>query len=126
MKWYLKVLQNYFKFSGRARRSEYWYFFLFNLIIIIILNIIDAALSLGITLTAIYDLAVLIPAIAVGVRRMHDTNRSGWFILIPLVNIVFACMDGTPGENKYGPDPKNEHGFDASDYERPFDINAEN
>ncbi|HTH82996.1 MAG TPA: DUF805 domain-containing protein [Mucilaginibacter sp.] len=124
MNYYFKVLSNYAVFSGRARRSEYWYFVLFNLIIYIVLAVIGAALKFTI-LPTIYNLAVVIPSIAVGVRRMHDVGKSGWFILIPIYNLILACTDGQPGENEYGLDPKGRPSFGAIDYERPFDINPE-
>ena len=76
MNFYLKVLQNYATFNGRARRSEYWYFFLFNVIISIAVSIIGGMLEMAF-LGNIYSLAVLIPSIAVGVRRMHDVGKSG-------------------------------------------------
>ncbi|RUO59871.1 DUF805 domain-containing protein [Pseudidiomarina marina] len=119
MNWYLTVLKKYAVFSGRARRSEYWFFVLFNTIIGFVLGFIDGILgfsdpdmSIGV-LGAIYSLAVLIPSIAVGVRRLHDTDRSGWWLLIALIPligaivlIVFFVMDSTPGENRFGPNPK--------------------
>jgi uncharacterized membrane protein YhaH (DUF805 family) len=105
MKWYLTVLKKYADFNSRATRSEYWYFALFNFLISMVLNIIQ--LKTGyIFLSVIYYLAVLIPSIAVAIRRMHDVNKSGWFILIPIYNLILACTDGTPGPNKYGSDPK--------------------
>ncbi|WP_127018666.1 DUF805 domain-containing protein [Flagellimonas beolgyonensis] len=107
MKYYLKVLQNYANFNGRARRSEYWYFFLFNTLISLVLGFIDGLLDTTI-IGSLYSLAVLIPTIAVGVRRMHDVGKSGWFLLIPIYNIILAVTDGEKGENAYGPDPKEE------------------
>jgi uncharacterized membrane protein YhaH (DUF805 family) len=107
MNWYLKVLQNYATFSGRARRKEYWMFFLFNMIVSIVINIIAMAIHFEL-LGSLYTLAVLVPGIAVGVRRMHDVGKSGWFILIPIYNLILACTDGEQGENAYGPDPKNQ------------------
>ncbi len=74
-------------------------------------------------LNSIYSLAVMIPGLAVGVRRMHDVNKSGWYILIPIYNLILACTDGTSGDNEYGEDPKGREGFGAADYEKPFDIN---
>lgn len=119
MNWYLSVLKNYATFSGRARRKEYWMFTLFNFIIYIVLTILDGALGLvnyetgfGV-LSGLYTLAVLIPGLAVLVRRLHDTNRSGWWVLIsfvPLIGLivllVFACLDSQKGNNKYGAYPK--------------------
>jgi uncharacterized membrane protein YhaH (DUF805 family) len=118
MEWYTTVLKKYAVFDGRARRKEYWMFFLINVVIQIILNILDRIIGTdyesgsGI-LSTIYGLAILVPSIAVGVRRMHDTNRSGWWVLINLVPcvgfiifIVFAAQEGTVGPNQYGEDPK--------------------
>ena len=119
MKWYLEVLKKYATFNGRARRTEYWYFVLFNIIISIVLAIVDGMLGSFSTergvglLEGIYSLAVLIPGIAVSVRRLHDTNRSGWWLLIvfvPLIGVivlfVYMVQDSQPGENQYGPNPK--------------------
>jgi uncharacterized membrane protein YhaH (DUF805 family) len=111
MSWYLEALKKYAVFSGRARRKEYWLFVLFNLIFAILLGFTDGMLGLvsdsgqGV-LSSVYQLAVLIPSIAVGVRRMHDTDHSGWWLLLPIVNLVFAVREGTNGPNDYGPDPK--------------------
>jgi uncharacterized membrane protein YhaH (DUF805 family) len=109
MEWYLRVLQMYTVFEGRARRTEYWMFFLFNLIIGFVLGFIEGVVGGPGVLGIIYSLAVLIPAIAVGVRRMHDTNHSGWWILFPIVNLIFALTDGTKGDNRFGSDPKASH-----------------
>jgi len=119
MNWYLEVLKKYAAFSGRARRKEYWYFFLFNIIIHIVLAVIDSitgsfSLEAGIGLLGgIYALAVLIPGVAVTVRRLHDTERSGWWFLIALVPLigaivllVFLVQDSKPGQNQYGANPK--------------------
>ena len=122
MNYYFEVLKKYGQFSGRSRRSEYWYFALFSTIASVILLGIGAAARFPL-LGNIYSIAVLIPTIAVGVRRMHDVNKSGWFVLIPIYNLILACTDGTSGDNQYGPDPKGRAGFGAQDYEKPFDIN---
>ncbi len=103
--WYVTVLKKYADFNGRSRRSEYWYFFLVNVIISLILNLIGRGTGLGI-LSLVYSLIVLVPGIAVAVRRMHDVNKSGWFILIPIYNLILACTEGTKGDNQYGADPK--------------------
>lgn len=126
MQWYLKVLRQYADFSGRARRKEFWMFVLFNAIAALILSILDNVLGLnsgtvtasgfyysaGI-LTSIYQLAVLIPTLAVNARRLHDTDRSGWWqliALIPLVGIiiliVFWATEGNRGPNRFGTNPK--------------------
>lgn len=113
MEWYLKVLKNYVGFEGRARRTEYWMFILFNFIASLILGFIGGFIGLDSILAYIYSLAVMLPSLAVAVRRLHDTGRSGWMILlslIPLVGaivlIVFMCQDSQPGDNKYGSNPK--------------------
>ena len=112
MNWYIKVLKQYVDFNGRAQRMEFWMFQLFNLIISIVLAIIDGVLGLGL-LQPLYALAVLIPSLAVGARRLHDTGRSGWWLLlglIPLIGIivliVFWVADSQPGDNAFGPNPK--------------------
>ena len=105
MNYYTKVLKNYATFSGRARRSEYWYFVLFNIIISIVLGLIGGMLELGF-LSNLYSLLIIVPSIAVGVRRMHDVGKSGWFLLIPIYNLILAVTEGTKGTNAYGADPK--------------------
>lgn len=108
MNYYLTVLKKYAEFNGRARRSEYWYFVLFNMLIAFGLGFIAGATgSMFINyLYLLYCLAVLIPGLAVAIRRMHDVNKSGWFILIPIYNLILACTPGTAGPNQYGSDPK--------------------
>ena len=119
MKYFLYCLQHYADFTGRARRSEYWYFVLFNFIVSILIG-----LSLGgiagrlnvpalVYLVHLWSLAVFIPSLAVSVRRLHDIGRSGWWLLlslIPLVGaiilIIWHCTDSQPGANQYGPNPK--------------------
>ena len=119
MNWYLEVLRKYAVFSGRARRMEYWMFFLFNLIISFLLGVVDGVLGtfspetgLGL-LGGIYSLAILIPSIAVTIRRLHDSGRTGWWFLIifipligALVLLVFMVLDSEQGTNDYGPNPK--------------------
>lgn len=112
MNWYIEVLKKYAVFTGRARRKEFWMFVLFNLIIAVVLGIIENALGI-VGPSLVYSLAVLVPGIAVSIRRLHDTGRSGWFILLGLIPIVgalilifFYVQDSTPGSNEYGPNPK--------------------
>ncbi len=124
MNYYFKVLKNYATFSGRARRSEYWYFALFSAIISIILAVVGVAIKFPL-LNNVYSIIVLLPSIAVGVRRVHDVGKSGWFILIPIYNLILFCTDGQPGENEYGPDPKGRPSFGAADYEKPYDPTPE-
>jgi uncharacterized membrane protein YhaH (DUF805 family) len=120
MNWYLEVLKKYAVFDGRARRKEYWMFTLFNVLISMTLGLIELKIGLtglwksgGGPLSGLYTLAVLIPGIAVSVRRLHDTGRSGWWLLIALVPciggivlLVFMIEDSQPGDNQYGPNPK--------------------
>ena len=117
MNWYLDVLKKYTVFEGRAHRTEFWMFALFNFLISIGLSIIDNVIGTATTsgglLSGLYSLAVLIPALAVGARRLHDTGRSGWWQLIGLlpcvgwiVLIIFYVQDSQPGANQYGPNPK--------------------
>lgn len=121
MNWYLAVLKKYAVFSGRARRKEYWYFFLGNFIIGIVLAVIgfltgSASVKVGVNiLSGILNLAILLPGLGVAVRRLHDTGHSGWYFLmsfIPLVGtimlIVALASDSHPGTNEYGPYPKTE------------------
>ncbi|EGY34311.1 putative ABC transporter [Aggregatibacter actinomycetemcomitans serotype e str. SC1083] len=112
MNWYLHVLKNYATFSGRARRKEYWMFVLFNFIATFVCMLIDAVIQMPI-FQFVYGFGVIIPYIAVTVRRLHDTDRSGWWILIsfiPLVGsivlLVFMCFDSQPGTNRFGDNPK--------------------
>ena len=110
MNYYLDVLKKYAVFKGRARRKEYWMFVLFNIIIGFALGFIEGLLGISrhgsSVLANIYSLAILLPGIAVSIRRMHDVGKSGWFVLIPIYNLVLACTAGDAGENQYGPDPK--------------------
>ncbi len=115
MHWYLDVLKKYVEFSGRARRTELWMFFLISWLISIGLAVIDTqVIKKPNVLGGIYSLAVLLPTIAVGIRRLHDTGRSGWWyllILVPcigaLVLLIWFVQDSEPGKNQYGPNPKN-------------------
>jgi uncharacterized membrane protein YhaH (DUF805 family) len=114
MNWYLDALKNkYATFSGRARRTEYWMFFLFYILIALAIGFVEAFIHLGGILSILYGLAMLVPSLAVTVRRLHDTARSGWWILIALIPVIgtiilliFMVLDSTPGENGYGPNPK--------------------
>ena len=112
MSWYLSVVKRYAVFSARSQRKEYWMFILVHFIILVLLNL-GAGSDVGVALLGIYSLATLIPVLAVNVRRLHDTDRSGWWLFIQLVPIlgtivllVFLATDGTKGDNRFGPDPK--------------------
>lgn len=109
----LVVFERYALFEGRAGRAEYWWFFLANFLIGLVIQVLAGVSDALVILSVIYSLALLIPGLAVAVRRLHDTNKSGWWILIALVPlvgiivlIVFLATDGDPGANQYGnPDP---------------------
>lgn len=109
--WYVKCLKQYTDFNGRARRSELWYFVLFNFVAGLVLGLVAWLLGTNL-LSNIYSLAVFIPSIAVWVRRMHDIGKSGWWVLlclVPLVNlylIYLGCLDSQPGANQWGNNPK--------------------
>ena len=105
MNYYLKVLENYANFDGRARRSEYWYFVLLNLVFAFMIGFIGGLIGIEI-LGTVYSLAVLVPSIAVAIRRMHDVGKSGWYILIPIYNLILTFTPGDTGQNQYGNDPK--------------------
>jgi len=128
MHWYVDVIKKYAVFNGRARRQEYWMFFLINLIIALAFGVLSAIVS-GIEansnsgsttlttavscLSSLYSLALLLPGLGVGIRRLHDTGRSGWWLfisLIPIIGeiwlIVILAQDSQPGLNQYGPNPK--------------------
>jgi uncharacterized membrane protein YhaH (DUF805 family) len=118
MHWYLKVLRQYADFEGRARRKEYWMYALFNLLALFVAAILDSLLGLtrnGLfgPVYGLYALATFIPGLAVGARRLHDTDRSGWWLLlaiIPLIGaivlLVWCATEGTRGSNQFGDDPK--------------------
>ena len=129
--WVLEVFSKYAVFDGRARRKEYWYWYLFNFLISIFFVVISFVITppygtdtdngigwFGIfiyVLVIIYSLGVFIPNLAVTVRRLHDTNRSGWWYFISLIPfiggiifLIYLIEDSTPGDNQYGPNPKTE------------------
>ncbi len=113
MNWYLEVLKKYTVFTGRARRKEYWIFVLFNMLISFILSFVEELVGGPGIIGMIYGLAILIPSLAVSVRRLHDTDRSGWWLLIAVVPlagaivlIIFMATDSTTGDNQFGPNPK--------------------
>jgi uncharacterized membrane protein YhaH (DUF805 family) len=117
MHWYVDVLKKYAVFNGRARRQEYWMFVLFNIIAAIVFGIISALIKTPI-LIGLYWLAVILPSLGVVVRRLHDTNKSGWMILLGLIPfvggiivLVFLCIEGDRGPNRFGPDPKQPNGM---------------
>jgi uncharacterized membrane protein YhaH (DUF805 family) len=120
MEWMTMPLRRYAEFSGRSRRKEYWMFTLMLAILNFVIGIVESTMGLAGTVGGLYGplsllvmLAILVPYLAVGARRLHDTGRSGWWLLIGLIPIVgaivlliFFVLEGTKGPNEYGPDPK--------------------
>ena len=119
MGWFVAPLKRYAVFRGRSRRKEYWLFALFCLVVLLILSAADRATgtfdaSTGVgLLTGVFYLVILVPTIAVSVRRLHDTDRTGWWALLSFVPVigtivllVFAVLPGTRGSNRFGPDPR--------------------
>lgn len=113
MQWYIKVLKKYNVYQGRARREEYWMFTLFSTLIAIAMSVVDTILGTWVLFSSLYSLAIILPATGVAIRRLHDTNRSGWWLLITLVPLIgaiiiliFTIQDSQPGTNQYGPNPK--------------------
>ncbi len=101
-----RVLKKYATFQGRARRKEYWLFLLVSTLISLAIAVVEALAGDSQILINIYNWGLLLPTIAVGVRRLHDSDRSGWWLLLPIVNLIFLIQDGTPGDNRFGPNPK--------------------
>ena len=116
MNWYVEVLKKYAVFEGRAHREEYWMFVLINFVISFVLALVEGlarfAPDARLSVSGLYALAVLVPGLAVSVRRLHDTGKSGWYLLIGLIPfgaiavLVWLIQDGNMGPNMYGPDPK--------------------
>jgi uncharacterized membrane protein YhaH (DUF805 family) len=111
--WKTVVLENYANFQGRARRAEYWWFALANFIAILVLVVLVAVAKIFWVLYVIYLLALIVPGIAVTIRRLHDTDKSGWWWLIALVPfvgglilLVLLCIDSTRGTNQWGTSEK--------------------
>lgn len=135
MDWYFKVLRQYADFSGRARRKEYWMFVLFNMIFAIVAMIVDniAGTTAGNLpygfIYILYVVAVLIPGLAVAVRRLHDVGKSGWMLLISLIPIVgsiwllvLMATDSSAGDNEYGANPKTASGDEIVSVESSSDT----
>lgn len=110
---YINMFKNYATFSGRTRRKDFWMAVLVSFLISLILSILTGIASFFGIIQMIYSLAILIPFLAMCVRRLHDTSKSAWFLLLALIPgigaiilLIFACMDSQPGANQYGPNPK--------------------
>ena len=113
MNYYLAVLKKYAVFTGRARRSEFWYFMLINFIILVGILFLEGIIGIdplykngGGILVNLYRLVIFLPSLGVSIRRMHDVDKSGWYILIPIYNIILAATKGKTAKNKYGSNPK--------------------
>jgi uncharacterized membrane protein YhaH (DUF805 family) len=133
MEWMLLPYKRYFDFSGRSRRKEYWMFVLLNIIVAVLASALifsevpmtEEAITayegqspgtmfyVGVGILLIFGLFTFIPSLAVQIRRFHDQDKSGWFILLGLIPyiggiivLVFMCLEGTKGPNRFGPDPK--------------------
>ena len=125
--WMMMPLKRYTDFAGRSRRKEYWFFLLGVFIVAILLSIIEGILGLsgmvgGVygPLTTLFLLGIIIPSIAVQIRRFHDQDKSGWFVLLSfipflggLIVLVFMFLEGTKGPNRFGPDPKDPAGSEV-------------
>jgi len=112
MEYMLMPLKRYADFQGRSRRKEYWMFFLFNIILAVVAGVLGNLIfgpGEGHWINNIISLVLLIPSIAVGVRRMHDLDKSGWFIIIPIYALILTLTDGTHGPNRFGEDPKGQN-----------------
>lgn len=131
MEYYLKAIRNYATFTGRSSRRDYWMYVLFNFIFSIAASILDEFLDLKIgsglnasgIISTLYSLFVLIPGLAISIRRLHDINKSGWWILINLIPIigwiwyfVLTVTEGTHGNNDYGKDPYGKDEMDLVDH----------
>lgn len=107
------VLSKYVDFGGRARRKEFWMFFVFNIIFSLLAGILDYALGTNGNIESVYSLVIFLPSLAVLVRRLHDVGKSGWMILFGLIPIIgqawliaMLCSDGDSGWNEWGLNPK--------------------
>ncbi len=110
MNHFIDAFKKYAVFDGRTSRKGYWMFILFHIIALIILSILDSIFKLELRdgrgiLQFAYSLVVVIPSIAIGVRRLHDSERNGWWVILPIVNLIMFMLKGSTGPNKYGPVP---------------------
>jgi len=114
MNYFLAALKNFKDFEGRSRRSEYWYFVLIANVITYAITYILGLIHLAFIGT-ILSVILIVPSVAVIIRRMHDVNKSGWYCLIPIYNLVLCCTNGDVGPNQYGTDPKDPAAMDEID-----------
>ncbi len=114
MGYYMQCLKKYATFSGRARRKEIWMFAIFSFLVALVIGVIEGMIGMPFVLSGFYYLAMILPSWAVSVRRLHDTRRSGWWLLVSLIPVVgglilfilLYCVDSEPGDNMYGENPK--------------------
>lgn len=112
--WYIKCIRQFADFKGRARRKEFWMFALVNFVVSLVITIVGSIIGTTL-LSTIYSLAILLPSLGVGVRRLHDVGKSGWYMLASLIPVIgwiwlliLAAQDSQPGDNQWGPNPKSE------------------
>ncbi len=113
---YLQPWKKYADFSGRATRAEYWTFTLVNFVISLVFEVLTLGAESFAIFSGIFGLATLIPGLAVGARRMHDTGNSGWYLLVPFYNLFLLFSEGNQGPNEYGPDPYDPEGPNLEDH----------
>lgn len=114
MEYVMSAITNWADFSGRARRSEYWYFTAAVIVVSFVIGILAAVIgdTLGAILAGLFGLAIIVPGISVAIRRLHDTGKSGWFLLLGFIPfggfvlLFFYLQDSAPGSNEWGPNPK--------------------
>ncbi|NJM96016.1 MAG: DUF805 domain-containing protein [Phormidesmis sp. RL_2_1] len=106
MEWYVDALNKFCDFSGRSRRTAFWMFTLINTLITLAILLLEAFLSTPARVSSIYTIVMFIPWIAVAIRRYHDTGHSGWWIFLPLANLILLVINSQPGRNRYGENPK--------------------
>ncbi len=112
--WYIKCIRQFADFKGRARRKEFWMFALVNFVVSLVISIVGSIIGTTL-LSTIYSLAILLPSLGVGVRRLHDVGKSGWYMLASLIPVIgwiwlliLVVQDSQPGDNQWGPNPKGE------------------
>lgn len=112
--WYIKCIRQFADFKGRARRKEFWMFALVNFVVSLVISIVGSIIGTTL-LSTIYSLAILLPSLGVGVRRLHDVGKSGWYMLASLIPVIgwiwlliLVVQDSQPGDNQWGPNPKSE------------------
>lgn len=129
MDYYFEAFKKYVEFTGRSTRKPYWMFVLINFIISIIVSILGDALGLyygesGNILSSLYALATFLPSLAFAIRRLHDADYKGWWVLFPIVNIVLLAQKGTQGPNRFGPALASSNTSTPTSTQAPTDVNT--